>query len=180
MRQQRLSNCCYRIACMTSPAPHNGLHLSLSCSELQERTHPLCCGDFRNNSCRSQMMALKSRFKAWRESAYESIATASRYTSLSATKRQNVFKLFCLVETSNCTALELKWRTFLGLTRYMLVLFCFPLARSDRKLPWKCYCGDVFSNLMYITYNVLVCFQVLPETWGLWTVQNQRYSRKGC
>jgi hypothetical protein len=43
---------------------------------------------------RSQMMALKSRFKAWRESAYESIATASTYTSLSATNRQNVFKLF--------------------------------------------------------------------------------------
>jgi len=47
MRQQRLSNCCYRIVCMTSPAPHNGLHLSLSCSALQERTHPLCCGGLR-------------------------------------------------------------------------------------------------------------------------------------
>lgn len=85
-----LPNCVHDL---TRPS-HNGLHLSLSCSELQERTHPLCCGGLRNNSCRSQMMALKSRFKAWRESAYESIATASRYTSLSTTNRQNVFKLF--------------------------------------------------------------------------------------
>ncbi len=126
MRQQRLSNFCYRIACMTSPAPHNGLNLSLSCSELQERTHPPCCGGLRNNSCRSQMMALKSRFKAWRESAYESIATASRYTSLSATNRQNVFKLFVWWRQAIAQLWSWSEGLFLDLQGTCLSYFVFP------------------------------------------------------